>query len=148
MLIKNKDYPFRNSLLCLVCDFFYFKVTRVTPSNTESPSATSIEATTPSWVAWMAFSIFIASNVITVCPRFTWSPILTLIATIIPGSGDFTAAPPALLPAAFGADADATGRWILGVTGSSSFFSNSTLYEVPFTSTYAKVSSILSTATS
>ena len=44
----------------------------------------------PSLSALILFSIFMASNIMMVCPFFTASPTLTLISRITPGSGDLT----------------------------------------------------------
>ena len=68
----------------------YSIVNNTVPSNTESPAFTLIDAIFPSNPACMEFSIFMASNIITVSAAFTMSPAFALIDNIVPGSGAVT----------------------------------------------------------
>ena len=59
-------------------------------SGVKSPLLTLMAVILPSLSALILFSIFMASNMIMVCPFFTVSPTFTLMSRITPGSGDFT----------------------------------------------------------
>ena len=126
-------------------------IIRSVPSRIDSPLLTLIAVTLPSRSDLISFSIFMASSIISVCPRFTVSPSFTLISRITPGNGDLIPDLPPLTAglligvggAAGVVDSVRTTGLILGLA----CFSNSTVYEVPFTYTRTLLSSISPTVT-
>lgn len=118
------------------------------PPFTDAPVATLIPVTLPDADAWISFSIFIASRIISTSPLFTVSPTATLMSNTVPGIGAVTALPPAGAAvgagvAAFGAAAGTAafgaagaaglGAAALRADGAPPISSTSTSYDLPFT---------------